>query len=77
MSFFDKLKRGLQKTKNAIFKPFSDLFKSLRLIDEDLMEELEEILVCADVGAVTADEILTAASWKASWTEKMGLGDIN
>ena len=59
MSFFEKLKRGLQKTKNALFKPFADLFKSLRRIDEDLMEELEEILVCADVGAVTADEILT------------------
>ena len=58
MSFFEKLKRGLQKTKNALFKPFSDLFKSLRRIDEDLMEELEEILVCADVGAVTTDEIL-------------------
>ena len=59
MSFFEKLKRGLQKTKNALFKPFSSLFKSFRLIDEDLMEELEEILVCADVGAVTTDEILT------------------
>ncbi|MBE6673680.1 MAG: signal recognition particle-docking protein FtsY [Ruminococcaceae bacterium] len=59
MSFFEKLKRGLQKTKNALFKPFSNLFKSLRRIDEDLMEELEEILVCADVGAVTTDEILT------------------
>ncbi len=59
MSFFEKLKRGLQKTKNALFKPFSDLFKSLRRIDEDLMDELEEILVCADVGAVTTDEILT------------------
>ena len=59
MSFFEKLKKGLQKTKNALFKPFSDLFKSLRRIDEDLMEELEEILVCADVGAVTTDEILT------------------
>ena len=58
MSFFEKLKRGLQKTKNALFKPFVDLFKRFRLIDEDLMEELEEILVCADVGAVTTDEIL-------------------
>ena len=58
MSFFEKLKRGLQKTKNALFKPFVDLFKRFRLIDEDLMEELEEILVCADVGAVTTEEIL-------------------
>lgn len=58
MSFFEKLKRGLQKTKNALFKPFVDLFKRFRLVDEDLMEELEEILVCADVGAVTTEEIL-------------------
>lgn len=59
MSFFEKLKKGLQKTKNAIIKPFSELFKRLRGVDEDLLEELEEILVCADVGAVTTDEILT------------------
>ncbi len=58
MSFFEKLKRGLQKTKNAILKPFTSLFKSLKRVDEDLLEELEEILVCADVGAQTTDEIL-------------------
>ena len=58
MSFFEKLKKGLQKTKNVLFKPFSDLFKSLRRIDEDLMDELEEILICADVGATTTELIL-------------------
>ena len=58
MSFFEKLKKGLAKTKNALSKPFADLFKSLRRIDEDLMEELEEILICADVGAATTEMIL-------------------
>ena len=58
MSFFEKLKKGLSKTKNLLFKPFSDLFKNLRKIDEDLMEELEEILICADVGIATTEEIL-------------------
>ena len=58
MLFFEKLKKGLAKTKNLLFKPFSDLFKTLRKIDEDLMEELEEILICADVGAATTEEIL-------------------
>ena len=52
MSFFEKLRK-------AIFKPFSLIFRGRRKIDEDLLEELEEILVCADVGAVTTDEILT------------------
>ena len=60
MSFFEKLKRGLQKTKSILFKPFADLFKSLRGVDEDLMEELEEILICADVGANTTEKILDA-----------------
>ncbi len=59
MSFFEKLKKGLQKTKNAIFKPFAAIFGGRRKIDEDLLEELEEILVCADVGATTTDDILT------------------
>ena len=58
MSFFEKLKKGLAKTKNLLFKPFADLFKNLRRIDEDLMEELEEILICADVGINTTEEIL-------------------
>ena len=44
MSFFDKLKKGLQKTKNVLFKPFSDLFKNLRSVDEDLMEVVNEAL---------------------------------
>ena len=59
MSFFEKLKKGLQKTKEILFKPFVDLFKKFRKVDEELMEELEEILICADVGAQTTDEILT------------------
>ena len=41
-----------------MIKPFSSLFSSFRKIDEDLLEELEEILVCADVGAITTEEII-------------------
>ena len=58
MSFFDKLKKGLQKTKNVMIMPFASIFGSRRKIDEDLLEELEEILVCADVGATTTEEII-------------------
>lgn len=41
-----------------MIKPFSSLFSGFRKIDEDLLEELEEILVCADVGAITTEEII-------------------
>ncbi len=58
MGFFDKLKQGLTKTKNAIFSQMDSLFKSFVAIDEDMLEELEEILIASDVGAVTASEII-------------------
>ncbi len=58
MGFFDKLKQGLTKTKNAIFSQMDSLFKSFVAIDEDMLEELEEILIAADLGAATASEII-------------------
>jgi len=58
MGFFDKLKRGLSKTKNAIVGKIDDLFKSFRKVDEDLFDELEELLISADIGVNTTEEIL-------------------
>ena len=54
MGFFDKLKSGLTKTKAAFFGQVNDVLKSFRRVDEDLLEELEELLICADMGAETA-----------------------
>ena len=58
MGFFDKLKSGLSKTKNAIVGKIDALFKALRRVDEELFEELEELLISADVGVATTEEIL-------------------
>ena len=58
MGFFEKLKQGLTKTKNAITAQMDSLFKSFVAIDEDMLEELEEILIASDVGVATASEIL-------------------
>lgn len=58
MGFFEKLKSGLQKTKNAILGRVDDLLKSFVRIDEDFLEELEELLITADVGVETTMEIL-------------------
>ena len=54
MSFFDKLKSGLAKTKASLF----GVLKNLRPVDEDLLEELEEMLICADVGVMASEEII-------------------
>ena len=58
MGFFDKLKQGLFKTKNAIVDKVDALFKSFVRVDEDLFDELEELLISADIGVNTTEEIL-------------------
>ena len=58
MAFLDKLKAGLQKTKKALFSPIDQMLKAFTRVDEDLIEELEEMLICADVGAGATDEII-------------------
>ena len=58
MAFLDKLKAGLQKTKNALFAPIDQMLKAFTRVDEELLEELEEMLICADVGAGATDEII-------------------
>ena len=55
MGFFEKLKEGLTKTKNAIFKQVDNLFKSFVKV----VEELEELLIMADVGAASSEEIIS------------------
>lgn len=58
MGFFDKLKSGLLKTKTAIVDKIDNLFKSFVRIDEDLFDELEELLISADIGVNSTEEIL-------------------
>lgn len=57
-SFWARVKAGLAKTKNAIFGGIDDLLKHFVRIDEDLLEELEELLIMADVGVNATEEII-------------------
>lgn len=58
MGFFDKLKSGLSKTKDAFVSQMDGLFKNFVRVDEELFDELEELLICADIGVNTTEEIL-------------------
>src|SRR3712207_1221703 len=55
---FSRLIEGLSKTKNNIMGRVDDILKSYTKIDEDLLEELEEILITADVGLNTTMDII-------------------
>ncbi len=58
MSFFEKLKAGLSKTKAAFDEKINNVFKNFRKVDEALLEELEEALVLSDVGYETTEKII-------------------
>ncbi len=57
MGFFNKIKEGLKKTRDGVVGQINSMLKSFTKIDEDLFEELEELLVMADVGVHTAENI--------------------
>lgn len=58
MSFFDKLKSGLSKTKKALVAGMDAIFGSYRDVGAELFDELEELLITSDIGAETTMEIL-------------------
>ncbi len=58
MSFLDKLKSGLSRTKEALMGGINGLLRNFVRIDEDFLEELEEQLICADVGVETSEKII-------------------
>ena len=58
MGFFDKLKNGLNKTKESINEKINNVFSNFRKVDEEFLEELEEILIMSDIGVETSTKII-------------------
>lgn len=58
MGFFDRLKNGLAKTRDTVFGQVDSLFKHFVKVDEELLEELEELLIEADIGVESTMNIL-------------------
>lgn len=56
--FFGRLVAGLTKTRNNIASVFDDIFSGFSSIDDDFYEELEEVLVMADIGIHTTETII-------------------
>ena len=57
-SMFDRLKKGLSKTRDSFTSGLSNLFTRNVKIDDDLYDELEEILISADIGMSSTIEIV-------------------
>ena len=60
MGFFDKLKKGMNKTKTSFDEKINNIFSSFRKVDEEFLDELEEILIMSDIGMDTSIKIINA-----------------
>ena len=56
MGFFDRIKDGLTKTRNALGATLGGVFSGFSEIDDDFYDELEESLILADLGVETASK---------------------
>ena len=54
MGFFDKIKAGLTKTRDALSNTLGSVFSGFSQIDDDFYDELEESLILADLGVETS-----------------------
>lgn len=74
MGLFSKIKDGLLKTRDGAVSQIKLMVNSFTKIDEELFEELEELLVMADVGVKTANNICEDLR---SEIKKQGITDPN
>ncbi|MDR1702791.1 MAG: signal recognition particle-docking protein FtsY [Sporomusaceae bacterium] len=58
MGFFDRLKAGLEKTRKGFTEKIEQLIVGYATIDDEFLEDLETVLICADVGVVTTEKLM-------------------
>lgn len=67
--FFSKLKQGLAKTRTTLTTRMSNLFLGKKAIDADLLNEIEMILLSADVGVDTTEQLIQTLTQKLARKE--------
>lgn len=55
---FDKLKKGLSKTKDKLFAGITEAISTKAVVNEDILDEIEEILITSDIGVDTSLKII-------------------
>lgn len=58
MGFFDRLKKGLAKTRETLTNKIEKLIIGYADIDDDLLDDLEEALIMSDVGVKTTEKLM-------------------
>ncbi len=76
MGFFEKIKNGLKKTRNAMSASLGTLFDSFTGANEDFYEELEETMILADLGVETSCKAVELLRQKVKDEKLRGAEDI-
>ena len=66
MGFFDKIKSGLTKTREALSNTLDAVFSGFTELDADFYDELEESLILADLGVETVTKVMKELRRQAS-----------
>lgn len=71
------LDKGLEKTKESVFKKLSRAVAGKSTVDEDLLDELEEVLISSDVGVDTTLKIIDRIEARVKKDKYFGTGELN
>lgn len=71
MGLFDRIKKGMQRTREAFSGHMDELIENYKELDDDFYEDLTDILIMADVGMTTADLAVSRLKEKCR-NEKIG-----
>src|ERR1043165_4200845 len=73
----EALDQGLQKTKESFFSKITKAIAGKDKVDEEVLDELEEALVSADVGVDTTVEIIERIEKRVAKDKYIGTGELN
>lgn len=73
----ETLNKGLQKTKESVFKKLSRAVVGKSTVDDEVLDQLEEILIGSDVGVDTTLKIIERIEKRVSRDKYLGTGELN
>ena len=73
----ESLNKGLEKTKESVFKKLSRVVAGKSKVDEEVLDNLEEVLISSDVGVETTVKIIERIESRVSRDKYMGIKELD
>lgn len=73
----ETLDKGLEKTKESVFKKLSRVVVGKSKVDDEVLDNLEEVLISSDVGVNTTIKIIERIEERVSSEKYMGTDELN